>query len=139
MAYVATYLNFMGQTEEAFKFYAKAFGTEDTLNITKFSDVPYGPDLPELEKNLVMNAQLKIVGGHLIMGTDMLESMGHKTRIGNNTTISLNLDSRQDADRLFALLSESSTEKAEMQEMPFGYWGTALDRFGIRWMLNVVA
>jgi uncharacterized glyoxalase superfamily protein PhnB len=23
-----------------------------------------------------------------------------------------------------------------MQQMPWGYWGTCLDRFGVRWMFN---
>jgi PhnB protein len=137
MAFVSTYLNYMGQSEEAFNFYAKAFGTESTLKIMKFSDMPGGPELPENEKNSVMHAELKIIGGHTLMATDMLASMGHQTRIGNNTTISLNLDSNKEADRLFTILSEGSTEKADMAQMPFGYWGVALDKYGIRWMFNV--
>jgi len=24
-----------------------------------------------------------------------------------------------------------------MMDMPYGYWGVALDKFGIRWMFNV--
>jgi len=47
------------------------------------------------------------------------------------------LDTRDHADTLFALLSQDSTEFAPMMEMPWGqYWGTALDRFGIRWMFT---
>jgi len=140
MAYVSTYLNFMGQSEEAFNFYANAFGVETSPRIMRFSDMPAmpgAPELPEHEKNLVMHAELKIIGNHTLMATDMLESMGHKTLIGNNTTISLNLDSHEEADRLFAILSEGSTQKSEMMQMPFGYWGTALDKYGIRWMFNV--
>jgi len=140
MAYVSTYLNFMGQTEEAFNFYAKAFGVEASLRIMRFADMPAGPGAPEIpdnEKNLVMHAELKIIGDHTIMGTDMLESMGHKTQIGNNTTISLNLDSKAEADRLFEILSEGSEQKAGMMDMPYGYWGVALDKYGIRWMFNV--
>lgn len=37
MARVNTYLNFQGQTEEAFTFYAKTFGTEITM-LSRFSD-----------------------------------------------------------------------------------------------------
>ena len=39
MARVNTYLNFQGQTEEAFTFYAKTFGTEVTM-LTRYSDMP---------------------------------------------------------------------------------------------------
>ncbi len=106
----------------------------------RFSDLPTAsgvPELPEAEKNLIMHAELKIIGDHALMATDMLESMGHQTRVGNNTTNSSNLDSNEEADRIYALLSEGSTEFAAMAQMPFGYWGVALDKNGIRWMFNV--
>jgi len=140
MAWVSTYLNFMGQSEEAMTFYGRAFNTLDTLKVMKFADMPSGlgaPELSEHEKNMVMHAELKIIADHTLMATDMLESMGHKTRIGNNTTISLNLDSREEADRLYAILSEGSEEQSGMMDMPYGYWGSALDKYGIRWMSNV--
>jgi PhnB protein len=140
MSFVSTYLNFMGKTEEAMKFYAKAFGAESTLKITRYSEMPAmpgEPSLPEIEMNLVLHAELTIVGGHKLMATDMLESMGHTLRIGNNITINLNLDSREEADRLYNIFAEGSEEKYEMTEMPFGYWGCALDKYGIRWMINV--
>jgi PhnB protein len=67
----------------------------------------------------------------------MLTSMGHVVRPGNNTTISLNLDSREDADRLYARLSEGGAEGSGMRDEFWGYWGSCQDRFGIRWMFNV--
>lgn len=140
MAFVSTYLNYMGKAEEAFNFYASVFQIEESPRFMRFSDMPSFPGAPELpdgEKNMIMHAELKIIGGHSIMATDMLESMGHHTIIGNNTTISLNLDSNEEADRIYGLLAEGSTEFAPMTQMPFGYWGTALDKYGIRWMFNV--
>ena len=76
MARVNTYLNFQGQAEEAFAFYAKAFGTEVTM-LSRYSDMPAaGPgELPAKEQNLVMRAELPIIGGHVLMATDMLRSM----------------------------------------------------------------
>jgi PhnB protein len=139
MSRVNTYLNFQGQTEEAFNFYASAFGTEFATPIFRFKDMPSDPNNPltEDELNQVMHVELPILSGHLIMGTDMLESMGHQTRIGNNTTISLELDSKEEADRLFAALSTGGSETVEMQDMPWGaYWGVCLDRYGIRWMFS---
>jgi hypothetical protein len=54
-------------------------------------DVPaVGPvELPAEAKDLVMHVELPILGGHLLMATDMLESMGQHTRIGNDMTICL--------------------------------------------------
>ena len=138
MAQVNTYLNFQGQAEEAFAFYAKTFGTEVTA-LTRFSDMPgAGPsELPAGERNLIMHAELPILGGHLLMATDMLRSMGQETRIGNNTTLCLDVDSRAEADRLYGALCEGGSEGSPMTDMPWGaYWGVTLDRYGIRWMVN---
>ena len=71
------------------------------------------------------------------MATDMLESMGHELKIGNNTTINLEPDTREETDRLYAALSEGGSEASGMMDMFWGaYWGCCLDRFGIRWMFN---
>ena len=43
---------------------------------------------------MVMHVELPILGGHVIMATDMLASMGHELRVGNNTTINLEPDTR---------------------------------------------
>ena len=138
MAQVNTYLNFQGQTEEAFAFYAKTFGAEVTM-LSRYSDMPAAGagELPAEEQNLVMHAELRIIGGHLLMATDMLGSMGQQTRIGNNTTLCLDVDSRDEADRLYGALSEGGSDASPMADMPWGsYWGVILDRYGIRWMLN---
>lgn len=138
MARVNTYLNFQGQTEEAFNLYAKIFGTEISA-LNRFSEMPGGgaSALPEDEQSLVMHAELPILAGHMLMGTDMLRSMGHETRIGNNITICLELDSREEADRLYGELCEGGSEGSPMADMPWGaYWGVVLDRYGIRWMFT---
>ena len=138
MARVNTYLNFQGQTEEAFAFYAETFGTEITM-LSRYSDMPAaaGGEPAAEERNLVMHAELPITGGHLLMATDMLRSMGQQTRVGNNTTLCLDVDSREEADRLYRALSEGGSEGSPMADMPWGaYWGVILDRYGIRWMVN---
>jgi PhnB protein len=138
MARVNTYLNFQGQSEEALAFYAKIFGTEVTM-LSRFSDMSGGGpgELPADEQNLVLHAELPIIGGHLLMATDVLRSMGQETRIGNNTTLCLDVDSREEADRLYGALSKGGSESSPMADMPWGsYWGVVLDRYGIRWMFN---
>ena len=138
MSRVSTYLNFMGNTEEAFAFYASVFGTQITGEIFRMGAMAADPGAPELsdaENQLIGHVELPIMAGHVLMGTDMLESMGHELKIGNNVTINLEPDDRTETDRLYAALSDSTG----MQQMPWAYWGRTLDRFGIRWMFNCYA
>lgn len=136
MARVSIYLNFMGTTEEAFSFYREVFGGELT-SLQRMRDVPDGPPLPEHERDLVMHAELSILGGTVLMGTDMLESMGHTLRVGNNVTLNLEPDTLEETQRLYAALSEGGSDLSPLQPMFWGaYWGTCLDRYGVRWMFN---
>jgi len=136
MAKVSTYINCLGNTEEAFNFYKKAFGTE-FLIVTRFSDV--GMPLPEEEANMLLHIELPILGGHVLMGTDMLRSAGHELQIGNNISINLEPDSREQAEQLYAALSEGSGDTAGLNDMPWGaYWGSFTDKFNILWMINFV-
>ncbi|HUI04743.1 MAG TPA: VOC family protein [Acidimicrobiales bacterium] len=139
MSRVSTYLNFMGTTEEAFTFYRGVFGTEFAGPVVRMGDMPGGPGgtpLPEAEKALVAHVELPILAGHVLMGTDILESMGHELRPGNSVTINLEPDSRAETERLYAALSEGGTDSTGLQDMPWGYWGCTLDRFGVRWMFS---
>lgn len=140
MATVSTYLNFNRKTEEAFNFYKSVFETEFIGKISRFSEVPQQPGTPptaEDEKNLVMNVQLPILGGHVLMGTDAPESMGFKIIFGNNVSINLQPDTRAETERLFKALSEGGKVEMNLQEMFWGdYFGTCTDKFGVSWMFN---
>lgn len=143
MASVSTYLNFPRKTEEAFNFYRSVFGGEFMGKIARFSEVPPQegqPPLAEADKDLVMHVALPILGGHVLMGTDAPESMGFTVRPGNNVYINLQPDSRAEADRLFAALSEGGKVEMPMQDMFWGdYYGSFTDRYGIQWMINCSA
>lgn len=141
MASVGTYLNFRGEAEEAFTFYKSVFGTEFVGEISRMSDVPPmdgQPDVPENEKDFVMHVSLPILGGHLLMGSDVPSTMGGEGLLkGNNFYISLHPDTRAEADRLFAALSEGGTVESAMREEFWGdYFGSLKDRFGIQWMVS---
>ena len=140
MRRVSTYLNFMGKTEEAFAFYGSVFGTDVQGPIFRMGDMPADPASPALsadEKNMIMHIELPILGGHILMATDMLESQGHQLRTGNNMTLNLELEDRMETEHLFQLLSEGGSDVFGLQDMPWGaYWGTCADRFGVRWMFN---
>ena len=140
MAQVSIYLNFMGNAEEAFNLYKSVFGGEFT-SFQRMREVPTAPGqppIPEHEQNMVMHVALPILGGTMIMGTDMLESMGHELRTGNNMTISLEPGDLEETRRLFTALAEGGTDVMPLDKMFWGaYWGTCCDRFGVRWMFNV--
>ena len=140
MAHVSIYLNFQGNAEEAFNFYKKVFKTEFSTPIMRMGDMPPHPSAPalsEADKKKVMHVALPILGGTEIMATDMLESMGHKLIEGNNVTISLNPDTKAEADRLYKELSQGGADGVAPHDEFWGYWGTCKDKFGIRWMFNV--
>ena len=140
MAQTSTYLNFAGNTEEAFTFYKSVFGTEFIGDVTRHGDVPLpegAPALSEADKRQIINVQLPILGGHLLMGTDIPESMGITLQQGNNVSICLHPDTRAEADALFAALSAGGRVEQPMAEMFWGdYFGTLVDRFGIQWMVD---
>ena len=140
MARTTTYLNFVDSTEQAFLFYRKVFGTEFLGPVHRFKDAPPPPGAPPLSDsvgNLVMHIELPILGGHVLMGTDAPEEMGFKLVQGTNFNINLEPDSRAEADRLFAGLSEGGTVETPLQDMFWGaYYGACTDQFGIRWMVN---
>src|SRR6476620_6072542 len=103
MARTSTYLNFDRNTEEAFNFYKSVFGTEFVNGIMRHRDVPVPEGHPgpsDADKDLVINVQLPILGGHLLMGTDAPESMGFQLNQGNNFYIALDPDTRAGADTL---------------------------------------
>ena len=141
MASVSIYLNFMGNAEQAFNHYKKVFGTEFSSPLMRMKDAPPMdgmPPLPEAEKEKVMHVALPILGGIQIMATDIRESIGQKLVEGNNFTISLNPDTKEEADKLYHDLAEGVTDGVPPHEEFWGYWGTCKDRFGIRWMFNVM-
>lgn len=141
MARVSTYLNFSRNTEEAFNFYKSVFGGEFGGNgIQRMKDVPASdgmPALAEADKNLVMHVELKITGGHTLMGTDAPESMGFHVKAGNNVHISLEPDSKAETTKLFKALSSGGKVTMELQDMFWGaYYGSCTDKFGVQWMFN---
>ncbi|MHB1215151.1 MAG: VOC family protein [Thiobacillus sp.] len=140
MARVSTYLNFPRSTEEAFLLYKSVFGTEFTAPIARYKDMPSAPDrlpLAEADQNLVIHLALPILGGHMLMGSDVPESTGFSVTPGNNVSINLEPDTRADTDRLFNALAAGGRIEMPLQEMFWGgYFGSLVDRFGIHWMFN---
>lgn len=139
-AKVSSYVNFPGNTEEAFMFYRSVFKTEFVQGIQKFKDIPENtghPPIADAIKDMVLHVELPLLGGHILMGTDAPEEMGFTLVRGNNMHINLEPDSREEALRLFNALSEGGKIDMPMQDMFFGaYYGSLTDQFGINWMIH---
>ena len=135
MANVSTYLNFKGHTERAFEFYKSVFKTDYDGPIHRIKDIPARPGKPrtEEEQNRIAHMALPIVGGHILRGTDVPE-----VAVGNNVGIMLEPDSRADADALYAALSAGGEVLMPLADMFWGaYFGEFVDKFGIKWFVNV--
>lgn len=98
MVTINPYLNFPGNTEEAFNFYRTVFGGE-FIGLTRFKDTQEGSKLNKSEKEKLMHVSLPIGKGNTLMATDALESMGHKVTTGNNFSLSVETESKADRGR----------------------------------------
>ena len=110
------YLNFAGKTEEAFKFYHSVFGG-DMPQFMRFKDTPHGDSLSAEEKEMVMHVALKVGKENMLMGTDTLKSMNQELIEGNNISLSLHPETKEEADRIFNALSDGGTVEMPMENV----------------------
>ncbi len=131
------YLNFDGQTEEAFTFYKSVFGGEFN-GLQRFKDIPSEEQpMPDGEGERIMHISLPIGDGNYLMGSDISEKMGMKLSKGNNVYISLHPESMEEAERIFNALSEGGTIEMKFEKMFWGdHFGSFTDKFGVQWMVN---
>ena len=135
---VHSYLNFADKTEQAFRFYQKVLGGQ-LSDFYRFGGMPQDGsfELTPEQKNLVMHVGLALPGGQMIMGSDMLPGMGPTRVKGNNYSISVHPDSKQEADRIFTALAEGGAVTMPIADQFWGdYFGSLTDRFGVNWMVN---
>jgi len=136
MPAINPYLNFPGNTEDAFNFYKSVFGGE-FLTLQRFKDTPDSGNLPTGVENQVMHVALPIGKNNILMGTDAPESMGFSLTVGTNQYICISPDSREEATKLFDGLSAGGKVEMDLQDMFWGaYYGSLTDRFGVKWMVN---
>jgi PhnB protein len=128
---LTSYLTFDGHTREAMEFYKSCLGGE--LFMMTFGDSPM-PAPPE-SKNRIMHA--KLTAGTLnLMASDAMPGMPFQK--GNNFSLALACDSKQEAEKLFAALGSGGNVTMPLQET---FWaaqfGMVTDKFGVHWMINV--
>lgn len=137
MATLNPYLNFPGNAEDAFNFYKSVFGGDFAGGIFRFKDTPEAEKLSKNDREKVMHVSLPVGKGNILMATDALESMGHKVTAGNNFHLSLEAESKEEADKLFKDLSSGGKVTQFLADAFWGaYFGMVTDKFGIQWMVN---
>jgi PhnB protein len=133
MPTINPYLNFAGNTEEAFNFYKSVFGGEFAM-LQRFGE---GQQIPGSVKDKIMHVSLPIGKNNVLMGTDACEEMGFNVTQGNNFYICISPESKEEADKLFSALGEGGKINIPLQDMFWGaYYGDLTDKFGIKWMVN---
>lgn len=136
MKAIQPYLNFQGNAEEAFNFYKSVFGGE-FLNVMRYEDTADGDKLTTEEKEKMMHISLPLTNGTILMASDVPSSMGMTINQGNNFFLSIDTDTKEEADNLFELLSDGGKVEMPMQNTFWGaYFGMLCDKFGIQWMVS---
>lgn len=138
MAKVNIYLTFNGNCEEAFNFYKAAFGG-DFPYVGRFKDMPSdgGKPVPAEFGDRIMHISLPISQETTIMGSDIGGEWSAGFKQGNNFSLSISADSKEEAERLFNQLSEGGQITMPLNVTFWGeYFGMFTDKFGIQWMMS---
>ncbi len=139
MATINPYLTFNGNCEEAFTFYKSVFGGEFPY-IGRYKEMPpmEGIDsISEEDGEKLMHISLPIGNGSVLMGCDSSDAFGNATIIGNNFSISIGADTKEQADQLFNGLSAGGKITMPMNTTFWGsYFGMLTDKFDIKWLVS---
>jgi PhnB protein len=135
---VQAYLFFNGNCEQAVEFYRKALGAEVefTMRFKESPDAPPPGMVPPGWENKIMHTSFR-VGQTTVMASD---GCGPESNGFQGFSLSLAVASEAEADRYFNALAEGGKVT-----MPLGktFWsprfGMLTDRFGIGWMVSVMA
>lgn len=126
-----TYLNYGGNCAEAFRFYEKHLGGKITMMMTH-GESPVPAPGPALPKDSILHGRITI-GGTELLASDVSPTIFEPIR---SVYLSLSLDTSEEAERVFALLSDGGQIFMHMAETFFAYrFGMLRDRFGASWMI----
>lgn len=129
---IHAYLMFDGQCEAAFKFYAECLGGK--LELMHFGESPEAGNIPAEFHDRVIHVCLT-AGDQLLMASDTLPQYPYEGIKG--CSVSLQVDSVPEAERLYAALSKGGSIQMELQQT---FWASRFamftDRFGVSWMVN---
>jgi len=130
------YLNFNGNTEEAFNFYREVFGGAFTTLI-RFGDMAGAEKMPEADRAKIFNVTLPIGEHNVLMGTDILDSMNQQMAIGENFYINVSLDSEAETQEVFNRLTVGGQVIMPLAKEEWSpLFGICKDPFGVQWMVK---
>jgi PhnB protein len=123
------YVNYPGHCKEAFQFYEQHLGGKITMMLTH-QQQPNAANIPADWKDAILHARVEI-GDTVLMGADIPNAEPMRSAY-----LTLGLDSAEEAERLYALLSEGGEIFMKMEETFFASRFAMLrDKFGTSWML----
>ena len=126
-----THLNFGGNCEEAFRFYAEHLDGRITM-MFRPRDMPAGAPRPPGSPDAVIHARMDVAGVELL-GNDVTADHFQPVR---SAYLYLSLDSAEEAERVFAVLAEGGEVGIPMGETFFApRFGQLRDRFGVLWTI----
>lgn len=135
MKSVDPYLNFNGNTLEAFEFYRSVFGGEFSQKLS-YADVGSQEPAPE-DKDRIGHIGLEIAPGVFLMGSDVPANMRSDFKVGTNVYINLNPESMEEAKRLYDGLSAGGKVEMELAKTDWaGLYASFFDKYGVAWMIN---
>jgi PhnB protein len=130
------FLGFKGQAHDAMAFYAHALGGKVTAEM-QYRDMPPSDgspgcnEMPPETLDHVAHSQLE-VGTAVLMAADGPGEDG-----GGSTTINVDVDTPEEAERVFAALAEGGVVHMPIGETFWAHrWGMLQDRYGKPWMVN---
>jgi PhnB protein len=129
---VSTYLNYGGNCQEAFRFYEKHLGAKITSMMT-FAQLPPPAKPPAAGmENAILHARM-FLGNMEIMGNDVPPDRFQPMR---SVYISISVDTNEEAERIYKLLSDGGEIFMKMEETFFAHRFAMLrDKFGTSWMI----
>lgn len=138
MIRVNTHINFNGNAEEAFTFYKSVFGGK-FAKVMRLKDLA-GPDFPvtEADAEKVIYIALPLSEYSMLIGNDVPEFLGRVNERENRSKISLSVETKEEADRLYAALTVGGEVEMPLGPSPWGtYYAMFRDKYGIEWVIEV--
>jgi PhnB protein len=139
MAKINPHIHFNGNTEEAFEFYKRVFGSE-FIRVVRYKELSSEEFyFPEEELNKIMHISLPIGSSSVLTGSDVPNILGKVNEDENRSKIIITADSTEEADALFTGLSAGGTVEMPIGNSPWcSYFGAFRDKYGIEWMIEYV-
>jgi PhnB protein len=126
-----TYLNYGGNCEQAFRFYEQHLGGKITMMMTHGQQPDPSGVSPEW-RNAILHARINL-GETVLMGADIPPERFQPMR---SAYLSLSVSSIDEAERIYALLSDGGQIFMPMEETFFAFRFAMLrDKFGTSWMI----